>query len=84
MKYDRAKDQHSSTSDLIKVEVPGFGETYTVENLGGDMITSLFLDHLFLDSHFRKFVDYFVERGYERGKSIRAAPYDWRVGPGIT
>ena len=27
------------------------------------------------------FVDYFVERGYERNKTIRAAPYDWRFAP---
>eukprot|EP00731_Ephydatia_muelleri_P034178 Em0049g25a len=24
-------------------------------------------------------VEYFVDRGYQRGKSIRAAPYDWRL-----
>eukprot|EP00731_Ephydatia_muelleri_P033295 Em0027g43a len=23
--------------------------------------------------------EYFVDRGYQRGKSIRAAPYDWRL-----
>lgn len=79
MEYDRTTDQYSSTSDLITVEVPGFGETNTVENLGGDVITSL----IPLLDYFREFVDYFVERGYQRGKSIRAAPYDWRLGPGI-
>ena len=78
LKYDRTTNQYSRTSDLITVEAPEIGKTYAVENLGGDMITSRFLDH------FKEFVDYFVERGYERGKSIRAAPYDWRVGPGMT
>ena len=29
-----------------------------------------------------EFVDYFAHRGYVRGKSIRAATYDWRHGAG--
>ena len=32
--------------------------------------------------YLNNFVDYFVERGYERGKTIRAAPYDWRLAAG--
>ena len=27
-------------------------------------------------------VDYFVDREYKRGKTIRAAPYDWRLAAG--
>ena len=27
-------------------------------------------------------LDYFVDRGYVIDKSIRAAPYDWRLGAG--
>ena len=27
-------------------------------------------------------VQYFVDRGYQRGKTIRAAPYDWRLAAG--
>ena len=33
--------------------------------------------------YFYELVQYFVDRGYERGKSIRAAPYDWRLAPGM-
>ena len=33
--------------------------------------------------HFAVFVEYFVERGYERGKTILAAPYDWRLAAGM-
>ena len=29
------------------------------------------------------FVDYLVERGYIADRTIRAAPYDWRLGGGI-
>lgn len=79
MQYDRNTGQYSSSSDLITVEVPGFGETSTVENLSGEFLTSL----IPLLDYFRDFVDYFVARGYERGTSIRAAPYDWRLAPGI-
>lgn len=53
----------------ITVSVPGFGGTDSVEFLG-------FVPYL------ETFVSYFVDRGYERGKSIRAAPYDWRLAAG--
>ena len=56
------------------MSVPGFGDTYSVERRSGGLITFPYFDG---------FVDYFVRRGYERGKSIRAAPYDWRLGPGV-
>ena len=52
--------------------VPGFGETESVEQLGNG---------LFYIPYLKDFVEYFVERGYERGKTIRAAPYDWRLAP---
>ncbi len=32
--------------------------------------------------YFHETVDYFVDRGYVRDKSIRGAPYDWRLAPG--
>ena len=75
LNYDRRTGQFSSTSSSITVSVPGFGDTYTVERLSGGLITFPYFDG---------FVDYFVERGYKKGKSIRAAPYDWRLGPGMT
>ena len=34
-------------------------------------------------SYFHNMVDYLVSNlGYVRGKTIRAAPYDWRFAPG--
>ena len=33
--------------------------------------------------YFHKIVDYFVDREYKRGKTIRAAPYDWRLAAGM-
>ena len=75
LEHDKNTGQYSSTSDRIIVSVPGFGDTYTVETLSDEkgFITLPAYD---------KFVEYFVKRGYQRGKSIRAAPYEWRVGPG--
>ena len=52
--------------------MPGFGDTNTVE----------FLDTPPASPNFNTFVDYFVARGYERGNTIRAAPYDWRLAAG--
>ena len=74
LSYDRNTGQYSSTSDGITVSVPGFGDTYTVERRGSGLLTFPL---------FNGFVDYFIKRGYERGRSIRAAPYDWRLGPGV-
>ena len=57
----------------MKVTAPGFGGTKTVEDLGQDFIRF---------SYFEDLVLYFEQRGYKSGKSIRGAPYDWRLGPG--
>ena len=76
LNFDRRTGQYSSTSDDITVSVPGFGSTETVETMSRGLVLQF--------HYFKEFVDYFVKRGYERGKSIRAAPYDWRVGPGMT
>ena len=74
MEFDRNTGQYSSGDDDIKIKVPGFGETETVEELSQTGLQDL--------PYFDSLVKYFVDRGYERGKSIRAAPYDWRYGPG--
>lgn len=58
----------------MNIKVPGFGNTDTVEDLSATGLLNL--------PYFHQLVDYFVERGYERGKDIRAAPYDWRLAPG--
>lgn len=72
--YDKNSDQYSSGDDDIDVNVPGFGDTDTVEDLGQVFVRI---------EYFHSLVEYFVDRGYERGKDIRAAPYDWRLAPGM-
>ena len=59
-------------SEGVEVRVPGFGKTETVE----------FLDTTKTIKSFHTFVEHYVAKGYERGKTIRAAPYDWRLAPG--
>jgi len=61
-----------SNNTGVEVRVPGFGDTNTVE----------FLDTPPASPVFNAFVNYFVARGYERGNTIRAAPYDWRLAAG--
>ena len=73
LEYDSTLDQYSNADDDVTVTVPDFGNTGSVEDLGQGLLPI---------RAFRTFVDYFVDRGYERGKSIRAAPYDWRLAPG--
>ena len=74
MEYDRNTGQYSSGDDDISIQVPGFGDTETIEELSQTGLLDL--------PYFDALVKYFVDRGYERDKSIRGAPYDWRYGPG--
>ena len=74
MKYDRSTGQYSSSDSDIRIKVPGFGGTKTIEELSQTGLNDF--------PYFKDMVKYFVDRGYERGKSIRGAPYDWRYGPG--
>ncbi|XP_074629609.1 lysosomal phospholipase A and acyltransferase-like [Acropora palmata] len=55
----------------VEIRVPGFGETYTVE----------YLDDEKAIPYFASMVQRMVSWGYERGVSVRAAPYDYRYGP---
>ena len=63
-----------SNNDGVTIRVPGFGETETIEFINTDDMVSV--------PGYNTFVQYFVDRGYVRGKTIRAAPYDWRLAAG--
>ena len=71
LEYDKLNNRYSN-ADGVDIEVPGFGQTDTVE----------YIDDLGLLGIFHNFVEFFVARGYVRGESIRAAPYDWRLAAG--
>lgn len=56
----------------VETRVPGFGNTDTIDYLDTDNIVS----------YFSPMTDTLVSWGYERGVTVRAAPYDFRYGPG--
>ena len=56
----------------VETRVPGFGNTDTIEHLDTDNLVK----------YFAPMVDALVSWGYERGVTVRAAPYDFRYGPG--
>ena len=63
-----------SNNDGVTIRVPGFGQTETIEFVNSDDVVSV--------PGYNTLVQYFVDRGYVRGKTIRAAPYDWRLAAG--
>ena len=56
----------------VETRVPGFGDTATIEHV----------DTTNLVTYFKPMVDTLVSWGYERGVSVRGAPYDFRYAPG--
>ena len=62
-------------NNKVKIKVPGFGDTSSVEYLNPGLI--------YKRAYLNEMVDYFVDREYKRGKTIRAAPYDWRLAAGM-
>ena len=77
--YDQTTDSYDNASQ-VEVIVPGFGETETVEYLVSATLQYFPPEYT---AYLAILVDYFSEQGYERGRTIRAAPYDWRLAPGI-
>ena len=73
LQYDSSTNTYTNSTG-VEVRVPGFGNTDTVEFLDND--------HSAYSAYFHTFVQHYVARGYERGKTIRAAPYDWRLASG--
>ncbi len=73
LKYDAATNSFSNNTN-VELIVPDFGGTGAIEYLDVDIINQFPLFH--------DMVEYFVDRGYARGKSIRGAPYDWRLAAG--
>ncbi|XP_058011247.1 phosphatidylcholine-sterol acyltransferase isoform X2 [Ahaetulla prasina] len=55
----------------VHIRVPGFGQTFSVEYLDGGKLAG----------YMHTLVQHLVNNGYVRDQSVRAAPYDWRLGP---
>jgi len=71
--YDNVTDEIRS-NDGVQVRPADFGGTSGVEYLDPTIKISM-------TSYFKSLVEAFVKKGYQRGKSIYAAPYDFRMGP---
>ena len=56
----------------VEIRVPGFGNTDTIDHLDTDNLVA----------YFAPMTDIMVSWGYERGVTVRAAPYDFIYGPG--
>ena len=78
LQYDQSTNTYSDKQG-VSVSVPGFGETSSVECLDDDVALCDIVTEL---QYLKDFVEYFVARGYQRGVTIRAAPYDWRLAAG--
>lgn len=63
----------SENNDGVDIEVPGFGETDTVEWLDASKWSVSF--------YYSKIVEALVTWGYSRKKNIVGAPFDWRKSP---
>lgn len=68
--YNRTT-RRASNSPGVQVQVPGFGQTYSIE----------FLDYNKLTGYFYTMVQHLVNVGYVRNETVRGAPYDWRLTP---
>ncbi len=73
MKYDAATNSFSNSAN-VDMMVPDFGGTGAFEYLRTGTLP--------LGAYLHDMVEYFVDRGYKRGVSIRGAPYDWRLAAG--
>ena len=83
MEYNEAANTYSNKSG-VEIKASGFGDTCKVEYLITSPEEMSCTWQLPVGNYFHTFVDYFVDnRGYQRGKSIRAAPYDWRLAAGL-
>nr|XP_048672842.1 phosphatidylcholine-sterol acyltransferase isoform X3 [Caretta caretta] len=68
--YNRSTGKMSNAPG-VQIRVPGFGKTYSVE----------YLDKSKLAGYLHTLVQNLVNNGYVRDQTVRAAPYDWRIGP---
>ena len=81
--YNEVTNTYTDKSG-VEIKTSGFGETCKVEYLASNPVETSCTWQLPVGNYFHTFVDYFVDnRGYQRGKSIRAAPYDWRLAAGL-
>jgi len=75
--YNRTSGMSSNVAG-VETRVPGWGQTSSVEYLDPSWSAWVIGN---AGSYMKDLVQHFVDLGYERGRTIRAAPYDFRLGP---
>ena len=75
--YNRDTRTSSNVPGVV-TRVPGWGQTDSVEYLDPSWSAWLLGD---VGNYMHTLVQYFVQLGYRRGDTIRAAPYDFRLAP---
>ena len=75
LRYNSITNQYGNTEG-VETNVPGFGNTSSVEYLDPAM------PWFEPTQYFHAMVQHFVQLGYEPGKNIRGAPFDWRYSAG--
>ena len=76
--YNPATNEYTN-SQGVEIRAPGFGITTTVADLASGASDD---DTTVTFPYMNDLINFFVNRGYVSGSTIRAAPYDWRLSAG--
>ena len=80
--HDSARGSFQNQPGLA-IKASGFGDTCKVEYLVANPIETSCSLQLPVGEYFHTLVKHFTALGYKRGQTIRSAPYDWRLSPGM-
>lgn len=64
----------TKNTEGVNVQIPGFGSTESIEILTENRFAPQYY-------YYKNLVDALTELGYERNKTIRGAPFDFRLAP---
>lgn len=76
MTYD-PKSRTTSNTPGVEIRVPGWSTTDTMEWID----TTYIVQNYDFGAYYTYIVNALVTKGYQRGKNIFGAPYDFRKGP---
>lgn len=65
----------TSNTQGVTIRIPGFGQSEVVEWLDPSITRSL------AGAYFKDIANVLVANGYERNKTLRGAPFDFRKAP---
>ena len=74
LKYEPTTGEYVNNHG-VETRVPDFGGTSSIEYMDPD---TKFIE---TTDYFHDMIQWFVDKGYTRGKDIVGAPYDWRYSP---